>query len=218
MHILGMHPATTRSDMSVRQGLLAVLELGPNYGYQLRSEFESRTGGTWPLNIGQVYTTLDRLERDGLVRRWDETPEGHVLYEITDAGRAEADAWLLRPVLRERASRDELAIKLAIAVTLPGVDVTALIQAQRSATLGTLQDLTRLKMDDSHDLAWELVLESMIFQLEAEVRWLDHSESRLAREARAASAPPPAAPRWSSSPRGGRIETPSTTADAEPTR
>ncbi len=209
--------------MSVRQGLLAMLELGPNYGYQLRSEFESRTGGTWPLNIGQVYTTLDRLERDGLVRRGDETPEGHVLYEITDAGRAEADAWLSRPVARERAGRDELAIKLAIAVTLPGVDVTALIQAQRSATLGALQDLTRLKIAETRDLAWELVLESMIFQLEAEVRWLDHAESRLARASRDAFAQPgppaqPTPPRGLSSPRSGRVETPRATADTEPTR
>ena len=194
--------------MSVRQGLLAVLELGPSYGYQLRAEFERRTGGTWPLNIGQVYTTLDRLERDGLARRDKETPEGHVLYEITDAGRAEADAWLARPVNRERASRDELAIKLAIAVTLPGVDVTALIQAQRTATLGALQDLTRLKMAEARDLAWELVLESMIFQLEAEVRWLDHTESRLAREQRSS---------WSTSERSERLET-GVTADSEAAR
>lgn len=167
--------------MSVRQGLLAVLELGPNYGYQLRAEFESRTGGTWPLNIGQVYSTLDRLERDGLVLRGAENDEGQVLYEITDAGRAASRAWLAEPVIRSTTSRDELAIKLALAVTLPRVDLTALIQAQRSATLGALQDLTRLKMTENRDLAWELVLESMIFQLEAEVRWLDHSESRLAR-------------------------------------
>jgi DNA-binding PadR family transcriptional regulator len=53
--------------MSIRHGLLALLEEGPRYGYQLKSEFESRTGSTWPLNVGQVYTTLGRLERDGLV-------------------------------------------------------------------------------------------------------------------------------------------------------
>ena len=55
--------------MSIRQGILAMLAAGPRYGYQLRTEFEERTGGTWPLNIGQVYTTLSRLERDGLVDR-----------------------------------------------------------------------------------------------------------------------------------------------------
>ncbi|TXK18708.1 PadR family transcriptional regulator [Homoserinibacter sp. GY 40078] len=168
--------------MSVRQGLLSVLSLGPNYGYQLRSEFERRTGGTWPLNIGQVYTTLDRLERDGLVRRGASTDEVQVLYEITAAGRDAAHTWLTRPVIREGATRDELAIKLALAVTIPGLDITALIQTQRSATLGALQDLTRLKRtDDRGDLAWELVLESMIFQLEAESRWLDHVEGRLTR-------------------------------------
>ena len=53
--------------MSIRHGLLALLAQEPMYGAQLRSEFESRTGGTWPLNVGQVYTTLSRLERDGLV-------------------------------------------------------------------------------------------------------------------------------------------------------
>ncbi|AYF97693.1 PadR family transcriptional regulator [Protaetiibacter intestinalis] len=198
--------------MSVRQGLLAVLELGPNYGYQLRAEFEQRTGGTWPLNIGQVYTTLDRLERDGLVRRGASTEEGQLLYEITDAGRAATADWLGHPVTRERASRDELAIKLALAVTLPGVDIPALIQTQRTATLGALQDLTRLKREDSGDLAWELVLESMIFQLEAEVRWLDHSEARLAREARTSRTP-----RRSSSPHSGRIET-TAAAETETTR
>ncbi len=53
--------------MSVRHSLLALLEEGPRYGYQLRSEFEHRTAAAWPLNVGQVYSTLARLERDGLV-------------------------------------------------------------------------------------------------------------------------------------------------------
>lgn len=67
--------------MSIRQGLLALLEPGPKYGYQLRTEFEARTGGTWPLNVGQVYTTLDRLERDGLVRSVATDAEGRTTYE-----------------------------------------------------------------------------------------------------------------------------------------
>ncbi len=73
--------------MSVRMGVLALLVGGPGYGYQLRGEFEQRTGGSWPLNIGQVYTTLDRLERDGLVARGDADDDGHVVYTATDAGR-----------------------------------------------------------------------------------------------------------------------------------
>ncbi len=75
--------------MSIKHGLLALLERGPMYGYQLRTEFEESTGGTWPLNIGQVYTTLGRLERDELVRPLPEHDGGQRSYEITDAGRAE---------------------------------------------------------------------------------------------------------------------------------
>ena len=72
--------------MSVRQSLLAILDQGPCYGYQLRAEFERRTGSTWPLNVGQIYTTLDRLERDGLVAKGETDDQGHVFYDITDAG------------------------------------------------------------------------------------------------------------------------------------
>jgi DNA-binding PadR family transcriptional regulator len=66
--------------VSVRNALLALLEQGPRYGYQLRAEFEHRTGGTWPLNVGQVYTTLARLERDGLVEGRGADGEGRVMY------------------------------------------------------------------------------------------------------------------------------------------
>ena len=185
--------------MSIRQAMLALLEQGPMYGYQLRAEFEQRTGETWPLNIGQVYTTLARLERDGLVEvvelgGADDTDTGsdrsHVSYRATDAGRSEVSEWFATPVPRSQPPRDELAIKLAIAVTLPGVDVARIIQRQRSATMSALQDYTRLKRtgraaapDAPEDLAWSLVLDSLVFGAEAEVRWLDHCEARLRRAA-----------------------------------
>jgi DNA-binding PadR family transcriptional regulator len=175
--------------MSIRQGLLALLEQGPMYGYQLRAEFESRTGATWPLNVGQVYTTLGRLERDGLVEPLGDDGEGHAVYRITDAGRSEVSSWFATPVSRTSPPRDELAIKLAIAVTVPGVDVRAVVQRQRTATVRALQDYTRLKVQatdgdgpaDHSQLAWLLVLDSLVFAAEAEVRWLDHCEARLAR-------------------------------------
>jgi DNA-binding PadR family transcriptional regulator len=173
--------------MSVRQALLALLEQGPMYGYQLRSEFERRTGSTWPLNIGQVYTTLTRLERDGLVAEDGADGEGHVVYRVTDAGREEVATWFTTPVERTQPPRDELAIKLALAVTVPGVDVGSVIQQQRSATVSALQDYTRLKRTrpgdphDPADMAWSLVLDSLVFAAEAEVRWLDHCEARLRR-------------------------------------
>src|SRR4051812_9304831 len=179
--------------MSVRQALLALLEQGPMYGYQLRSEFERRTGATWPLNIGQVYTTLTRLERDGLVAEDGADGEGHVIYRVTDAGREAVATWFTTPVERTQPPRDELAIKLALAVTVPGVDVGTVIQQQRSATMSALQDYTRLKQrarpgdpgpsadQESADMAWSLVLDSLVFAAEAEVRWLDHCEARLRR-------------------------------------
>lgn len=186
--------------MSIRQAMLAILEQGPMYGYQLRAEFEQRTGETWPLNIGQVYTTLTRLERDGVVevvghggaddQAGTDATDRQVSYRATEAGRSEVSEWFTTPVPRSQPPRDELAIKLAIAVTLPGVDVGAIIQRQRSATMAALQDYTRLKRSGRAaapaapaDLAWSLVLDSLVFDAEAEVRWLDHCEARLRRAA-----------------------------------
>jgi DNA-binding PadR family transcriptional regulator len=182
--------------MSVKHGLLALLERGPMHGYQLRVAFEESTGGTWPLNIGQVYTTLSRLERDGLVRPLPASDAGQRPYEITDAGRADLAAWFTTPVRRADRPRDELAIKLALALTTPGVDVQAVVQAQRSATMRTLQEYTRLKASAElpADLSWLLVLDAMVFQAEAEVRWLDHCEASLVRYVPPPARPPAAAP------------------------
>ena len=189
--------------MSVKHSLLALLVQGPMHGYQLRAEFERRTGGTWPLNVGQVYSTLTRLERDGLVSGHGEDTEGRLAYEVTEAGRHEVEGWFATPVGREQPPRDELAIKLALAVTVPGVDVAAMVQRQRTATMTALQEYTRLKSrapdpttaaagpgagDDTEqaqqaDLAWTLVLDALVFDAEAEIRWLDHCETRLRRAA-----------------------------------
>lgn len=197
MHILAIHiprmvprrGAEGRAFiLSVRQSLLAILDQGPCYGYQLRSEFDRRTGSTWPLNVGQIYNTLDRLERDGLVTKGDANAQGHIFYAITDAGRTEVRDWLDAPVVRAGGTRDELPIKLALAATLPGVDVHAIVQRQRTASLDHLQELQRLQYGgqtsaadaDGEELAWQLVADALIFAAEAEVRWLDHVEGRLA--------------------------------------
>ena len=171
--------------MSVRQTLLAILDQGPCYGYQLRSEFDRRTGSTWPLNVGQIYNTLDRLERDGLVAKGDVDEHGHVYWEITDAGAAAAREWLDSPVERSPGTRDALAIKLSVAATLPGVDAGAIIRTQRRASVAQLESLRTATYpgadpDGPEALAWALVVDSMIFAAEAEVRWLDQTEQRLA--------------------------------------
>jgi DNA-binding PadR family transcriptional regulator len=169
--------------MTVRQSLLAILDQGPCYGYQLRAEFDRRTGSTGPLNVGQIYNTLDRLERDGLVAKGATDEQGHVYYAITDAGSLEVAAWLRSPVSRARGTRDELAVKLAIAATLPGVDVAALIRAQRAESRANLEALTRrprsIAENGPEAVARAVVADAMIAHAEAELRWLDRTERRL---------------------------------------
>ncbi len=169
--------------MSVRHSLLALLSGGPMHGYGLKTEFEAATGDVWPLNVGQVYTTLGRLERDGLVSAGAEA-DGQKMYEITGAGREELHRWFETPVPREVIPRQELAIKLVFAMRSGMADVTAVVQQQRVATVRALQDLTRLKADAESrgDMAWLLILDGLVFQAEAETRWLDLCEARLARQ------------------------------------
>lgn len=168
--------------MSLKHSILAVLSIGDCHGYQIRQEIESRTGQTWQINIGQIYSTFDRLERDNLIVAEGPNPEGQIRYSITPEGKAEALEWLKAPVTQTTQIRHELAIKLALAVTLPGVDTELILQSQRIATLQNLQTLTTAKMNASEspsDLAWLLILDSQLFALEAELRWLDHVEGLL---------------------------------------
>ena len=169
--------------MSVRNGILALLAEGPRYGAELKAGFEARTGGTWPVNVGQVYTTLDRLERDGLVVQQEADGEGRIHYALTAEGQAEVERWWHTPVDRENTPREELVIKLAIAITGSAVDSAAVAQAQRSATMHRLQQLTRVKqsIDPATDPAWLMVVEHQLFAAEAEIRWLDQVEASVAR-------------------------------------
>jgi len=182
--------------MSVRHSLLALLERGPQYGYGLKSEFEAATGQMWPLNVGQVYTTLGRLERDSLVKAAVEA-DGQKVYRLTDAGRLELEAWFSSAVSRDAVPRQELALKLIFAARSPSADIQQVIQKQRATTVRSLQELTRLKGaggdgtgdDLTDDLAWTLTLDGLLFQGEAEIRWLDLCEARLARMVPAATTP-----------------------------
>ncbi len=170
--------------MSVSQSLLAILDQGACYGYQLRAEFDRRTGGGWPLNAGQIYNTLDRLTRDGLVQKAETGRDGQIHYTITSTGREQVAHWLSSPVVRAGAPRDEVAIKLALAATLPGVDITALIEAQRSATMRRLAELGGTAAAEpprsAGELAALIVRDSLAFAAEAELRWLEQTRSRLA--------------------------------------
>lgn len=168
--------------MSVRMSVLAILDDGPTYGLQIRNEFEARTGGVWPLNVGQVYTTLDRLERDQLVKlRPDAGPEGSKIYEVTAAGRERLEGWLSDPLQLKGPTRDELVLKLIMSASRDPVKTASVVQAERRAAMELLQEYTRLKRDASEDtdLGWVFLVDSLIFQTEARVRWLDVCEERL---------------------------------------
>jgi len=166
--------------MSFRYGLLALLAEDERHGYELKTAFERRTGGEWAINIGQVYTTLQRLERDGLVQPTDTRGERND-YRITAAGRAQLDEWYATPVVAEAPPRDELMIKVLLAVAATDVDVTDLLQRQRRASIEQLQAYTRRKAraHPTDDLAFLLMLDALIFRTEAEIRWLDSAEARI---------------------------------------
>jgi DNA-binding PadR family transcriptional regulator len=169
--------------MSVRHALLALLSEGPKYGLQLRQEFEAGTGEVWPLNVGQVYTTLQRLERDGLVESDGLDDEGpQKSFRITGDGGAELDRWLRTPPDMSAPPRDELVIKVLVALRLPGVDVRSLMQDHRRYVVELMQQYTRLKDDDGDgDIALALVVDAELFRLDAVVRWLDTVDARVAR-------------------------------------
>ena len=169
--------------MSVRHALLALLSEGPKYGLQLRQEFETRTGEIWPLNVGQVYSTLQRLERDSLVESdGDETPGTQKAFRITATGRSELDDWLRSPPSTVAPPRDELVIKVLVAREVPGVDVHEVVQSHRRRLVEVMQQYTRLKAEASpSDVRLALVVDAELFRIEATVRWLDTADARLER-------------------------------------
>src|SRR4051812_43772653 len=131
--------------MSVRHALLALLSEGPKYGLQLRQEFEAHTGEVWPLNVGQVYTTLQRLERDALVEADGPGDGPQKGYRLTAEGRTELLGWLQRPSGDDAPPRDELLIKVLLAVQVSEVDVHEVIQTHRRHLIETMQRYTAVK-------------------------------------------------------------------------
>jgi len=168
--------------MSVREGLLALLADGPRNGHQLKVEFETVTGGVWPLNVGQVYTTLDRLARDGLVKRapanGDDDATGK-LYELTAAGREELAGWWQLVPAEDPPPRDELMLKVLFATTLGPMHVLNVITEQRTALLALLQAHRRASRIPADDIASAMVRDALVVRAEADLRWLDLCEARF---------------------------------------
>jgi DNA-binding PadR family transcriptional regulator len=177
--------------MSVPYALLALLGEGPKYGLLLQNEFQSRTGEVWPLNVGQVYTTLQRLERDGLVEASSgEGERSQKLYRITKAGAQELAAWLRTPSDLVPPPRDELVIKVLVALQVPGIDVQEILQVHRRHAIEVMQRYTQIKAGAAEDdVPLALVADAELFRLEAIVRWLDATDARLKQQPRHTAAP-----------------------------
>jgi DNA-binding PadR family transcriptional regulator len=148
---------------------------------QLREEYEAATGDVWPLNPGQVYTTLQRLERDGLVESegssQDERQKG---FRLTARGEDELGAWLNTPPSSPVSPRDELVTKVLVALRVPGVKVHDVIQAHRRHIIELMQQWTRFKEGDTEaDLPFALTVESELARLGAIVRWLDFADQKV---------------------------------------
>ena len=185
--------------MSIKFALLSLLDQQPHHGYQLKTAVEGWLGQSWPLNIGQVYTTLTRLERDGLITLGQVDAQGRQTYQITPAGRAALADWFATPVPRDGLVRDELLVKLVAAVAAGDGTAFAVIRGQRTATLELLQHHTRTKAQAERqgDLPRLVVADLLIAQAEAEVAWLELCEARLraaGRDRRGGGAAPLAQP------------------------
>jgi DNA-binding PadR family transcriptional regulator len=168
--------------MSVPHALLGLLNEGAKYGLRLQAEFEARTGEVWPLNVGQVYTTLQRLERDGLVESDGEGERSRKRYRITRAGRSELETWLRTPPDLMPPPRDELVIKVLVALQVPGIDIHEILQVHRRHVVEVMQRYTQIKAHASEsDVPLALVADAELFRLEAIVRWLDAADVRLKR-------------------------------------
>ena len=164
--------------MAVREGLLAVLAEGARQGYQVKTEFESMTGGVWTLNVGQVYTTLDRLERDGLVEVTVE--EDAKKYAITEPGQQELAGWWDAAPIDQAPPRDELMLKVLSAIEHGPKLALRVITNQRTALTAMLQARRQeMRANEDTDVAARLVADALVMRAEADLRWLDMCEARV---------------------------------------
>jgi DNA-binding PadR family transcriptional regulator len=174
--------------MSVRYAVLGLLSSKGMHGYELKTKFDRVTGGFWQLNFGQIYSTLDRLEREGLVQRVCEPEEldsDRKIFRITSKGRSRLDDWILRPVAHPRALRDDLFVRLLFCDRSSPEPIVRMISRQRDAYELEMRKLTKRKgqlerLDLGEDAAvTDLLMDAALFHAQAELRWLEHIEEKL---------------------------------------
>lgn len=169
--------------MGVREGMLALLLTGPTHGYRLKSRFDEATGGSWPLNVGQVYTTLDRLERDGLVAVT--SGPDRTVYDLTSDGRAAIGQWWQASGSTDTSPRDELIVKVLLAVSLDSRQALDVITTQRDHLLDLLREYRQRELTvTGKKLMARLAADAVMVRAESDLRWLDLCEERLLAELR----------------------------------
>ena len=164
--------------MTVRGVLLSLLAEGDRHGYQLKVDFEERTGGLWPLNVGQVYTTLDRMLRDDAVAERGKGDGDQRIFGITETGRRELQEWLDATPLDATPPRDDFVMKVLAAMALGGRAALEVVDKQRSALLSALQQGRRNGVPS-------LAQDALLGRIEADIRWLDRCEAHLNEQTKA---------------------------------
>jgi DNA-binding PadR family transcriptional regulator len=165
--------------MSVPFALLGLLEREPSHGYDLKRDYDNYFGRGKPLPFGQVYATLGRLARDGLVVAAEAEPGAgpdRKRYVITGQGVTEVEAWLTEPVEAEPHLQTVLFVKVVLALML-GRSAERYLDTQRRAHLQRMRELTELKRTGS--LVDALLADHSLFHLEADLRWIDITAARL---------------------------------------
>ena len=170
-----------RSDtrVPVPQTLLGLIEREPSHGYDLKRDFDAYFGRARPLSFGQVYATLARLVRDGKITAGEAEPGAgpeRKRYRITDAGRDEVGQWLAHPVDPEPHLQTVLFAKVVVALML-GRPADAYLDAQRRLHLQRMRELTELKRTGA--VVDALLADYGLFHLEADLRWIELTASRL---------------------------------------
>lgn len=174
--------------MSVKYAMLAILSERDQYGYELKTSFEAKVGEFWSLNYGQIYSTLERLEKEALVTHdrlsQDKRPDRKI-FSITGKGRKELDEWLSAPVGKLRALRDDFFIKLVFMDRNDPGPILELIERQKSLYLKQMSSLTRQKLKlktksgEEDALITELLIDAGLLHAEADIKWLESCEAKI---------------------------------------
>jgi DNA-binding PadR family transcriptional regulator len=166
--------------MSVSFALMGLQESGPRHGYDLKRSYDEAFGRDRALHYGQVYSTMARLLKNGLVEVESEPGDGpdRKRYAITDAGITDVAEWISRPEQPEPYLQSTLYTKVVLAL-MTGRDAAEVLDTQRAEHLRLMRSLTRRKLGG--DLADELICDHALFHLEADLRWLELTAARLDR-------------------------------------